>query len=197
MDPGKWSIKTHPDSVEFTQELTDPATGYGYIYRKTVRLIAGKPEMVLEHRLKNTGRRAIITSVYNHNFLVLDHQPPGPDFSLTVPFQIHSPQPPDKDLAEIRGNRFVYLKTLANQDRVFTTMSGFGDSPQDNEVRIENTRVGAGMVIRGNRPLSEMHFWSIRSVLSVEPFIEMSIEPGSEFTWNVSYQYYTLAVNSK
>jgi hypothetical protein len=71
-------------------------------------------------------------------------------------------------------------------------MSGFNDSPQNNEVRIENTRVGAGMVIRGNRPLSEMHFWSIRSVLSVEPFIAMSVEPGSEFTWDVSYQYYTL-----
>jgi hypothetical protein len=192
VDPGKWSIKTHRDSVEFTQELTDPGTGYGYLYHKTVRLIAGKPEMVLEHRLKNTGRRAIITSVYNHNFLVLDHQPTGPDFSLTVPFQIHSLQPPDKNLAEIRGNRFVYLKTLANQDRVFTTFSGFSDSPQDNEVRIENTRVGARVVIRGNRPLSELHFWSIRSVLSVEPFIAMTIEPGSEFTWDVSYQYYTL-----
>ena len=109
---------------------------------KTVRLVAGKPEMVLEHRLKNTGRRAIQTSVYNHNFLVLDHQPPGPDFSLTVPFQIHSPQPPNKDLAEIRGNQFVYLKALANQDVVSTPMLGFSDSPKDNEIRIENSRVG-------------------------------------------------------
>jgi hypothetical protein len=153
--------------------------------------------MVLEHHLKNTGRRAIITSVYNHNFLVLDHQPPGPDFSLTVPFQIHSPQPPHKDLAEIRGNRFVYLKTLANQDRVFTPLLGFSDSPKDNEVRIENSRVGVGMIMRGNRPLSDMHFWSIRSVLSVEPFVAMTIEPGSEFSWEVSYQYYTLTPNPK
>src|SRR5439155_2547549 len=54
------------DSVRFTQELTDPSSGYGYIYRKTVRLVEGKPEMVLEHSLRNTGRRTIQSAVYNH-----------------------------------------------------------------------------------------------------------------------------------
>ncbi len=197
VDPGQWKVATHGDSVEFTHELTDPATGYGYIYHKTVRLIAGKPEMLLEHRLQNTGRRTIHSSVYNHNFLVLDHQAPGPDFSLTVPFQIQSPHPPNKDLAEIRGNQVVYLKALANKDVMSTPMLGFGDSPKDNEIRIENHRVGAGMLIRGNRPLSYVNLWSIRTVLSVEPFVEMTIEPGGEFTWDVHYQYYTLAPNQK
>ncbi len=197
VDPGKWTVKTHSDSVEFTQELTDPATGYGYNYSKTVRLVAGKPEMVLEHRLKNTGRRAIHSSVYNHNFLVLDHQPPGPDFTLTLPFPIHSPEPPKRDLAEIRGNQVVYLQTLKNQDVVATPMLGFGDSPRDYDIRIENTRVGAGMRIRGNRPLSDLHLWSIRSILAAEPFVAMTIDPGSEFDWNVTYEYYTLAPKTK
>jgi len=197
VDPGKWTVKTHGDSVEFTHELTDPATGYGYIYRKTVRLVADKPEMVLEHYLKNTGRRAIQSSVYGHNFLVLDRQTTGPDFTITVPFQIHSPQPPNPKVAEIRGNQFIYLKTLADRDVVFVPLEGFSDSPGDNEVRIENRRVGAGMVIRGNRPLTHMALWSIRSVLAVEPFIDMTIEPGSEFDWDVTYQYYTLAPNPK
>jgi hypothetical protein len=197
VDPGKWTIKIHADSVEFTQELTDPATGYGYVYRKTVRLGTGKPEMVLEHHLRNTGRRAIQGSVYNHNFLVLDKQPPGPDFSLTFPYQIHSPHPPNKELVEIRGRQVIYLKALADQDVVFTSLLGFSDSPQDNEIRIENRRIGAGMLIRGNRPLSDMHLWSIRSVLAVEPFVAMTIEPGREFDWDGTYEYYTLAPNPK
>ena len=56
VDAGKWTVKKHRDFVEFTQELTDAADGYGYIYQKTVRLVAGKPQMVIEHRLKNTGK---------------------------------------------------------------------------------------------------------------------------------------------
>ncbi len=38
LDSGKRAIKKASDSVEFTQELNDPATGYAYVYRKTVRL---------------------------------------------------------------------------------------------------------------------------------------------------------------
>jgi hypothetical protein len=193
VDSGKWTVRTHRDSIEFTQELSDPASGYGYLYHKTARLIPGKPEMVLEHSLKNTGRRVIQSTVYNHNFLVLDNQPPGPDFSLTFPFSIHSPQPPSKDLAEIRGNHFVYLKTLENKDVVETPILGFSNNAKDNEIRIENSRVGAGMLIRGSRPLSFVNLWSIRTVLAVEPFIAMALNPGIEFTWEVSYQYYTLA----
>jgi len=197
VDPGEWTVKKHRDSVEFTQKLTDPSSGYGYVYRKTVRLIASKPEMVLEHSLKNTGKRAIRSTVYNHNFLVLDKQPPGPDFSITLPFQIRSPQPPNPALAEIRGNQIVYVKVLQDQDMLETLVEGFGDNPKDNEIRIENRKVGAGMKINGDHPLSSFNLWSIRTVMAVEPFIAMSIEPGAEFTWRMSYQYYTLPADSK
>lgn len=195
LDPGKWTVKQQRNSVEFTQQLMDPSSGYGYIYRKTVRLIKGTPEMVLEHNLRNTGRRAIWSTVYNHNFLVLDKQPPGPDFTITVPFHIRSTQPPRSELAEIRGNQIVYLKVLGDEDMVETPLEGFGDSPEDNEIRIENRKVGAGMRMTGDHPLSSFNLWSIRTVLAVEPFITMSVDPGGEFTWKMSYQFYTLPSN--
>ncbi len=192
VDPGKWTIKTRRTSVEFVHELRDPGSGYGYLYRKTVRLTRGKPEMVLAHTLKNTGRRRIESTVYNHNFLVLDRQPPGPDFTVAVPFQIQSRRPPNTDLAEIRGNRVVYLKALRERDLVHTGVQGFSDNRMDNEIRIENHRQGVGMRITGDHPLSDNALWSIRSVLAMEPFIAMTIEPGGEFTWSSSYEYYSL-----
>lgn len=197
VDPGKWTVVTHPDSVEFMQVVADPSSGYGYTYRKTVRLVPGKPEMVLEHRLTNTGRHVIQDKVYNHDFLALDHQVPGPDLSLTFPFQLSYLRPPSPGLAEIRGNQLVYLKKLADSDTLYAQLLGFSGSPKDHEIRIENQRVGAGVVIRANRPLSNLSVWSIRRVLAVEPFIEMSIDPGSEFTWNWDFQFYTLAMNAK
>src|SRR5215813_258708 len=63
VDPGKWNVRRGKDYVEFTQELNDPATGYGYTYRKTVRLASDKPEMTIEHDLRNTGRMPIHTNV--------------------------------------------------------------------------------------------------------------------------------------
>jgi len=189
VDGGKWTVAPHRDSVEFTQELADPSSGYAYVYSKTVRLIPGKPEMVLEHRLKNTGRRVIESSVYNHNFLVLDRKPIGPDLVITFPFPLRSPHPPDRALAELRGRQFVYLKVLQGEDRVEAPLEGYGSHSKDNDIRIEDRQAGAGLRIIGDHPLSHLNLWSIRTVLAVEPFIAMRIDPGSEFTWQVRYEY--------
>ncbi|HYW42308.1 MAG TPA: hypothetical protein VE959_05595 [Bryobacteraceae bacterium] len=190
-DGGKWKIRKGRDQVEFTQELSSPA-GYGYVYGKTLRLTKGKPEMVLEHRLKNTGTQAIQTSVYNHNFLVMDRQPAGPGYSITVPFQIQTSRPPNQNLAEIRGNQIVYLKTLEDRDLVTTPLQGFGDSTKDSEIRIESSKLGLGMGISGDRPLLSESLWSIRTVVAMEPYVSIAIEPGREFTWKTTYNYYTL-----
>lgn len=115
-----------------------------------------------------------------------------------VPFQIQTRRPPAKELAEIRGNQIVYLKTLENRDVVTTPLQGFtSSSPKDNDIRIENSRLGVGMRITADRPLSSESLWSIRSVLAMEPFVSMSIEPGNEFTWKSTYNYYTLPADTK
>src|SRR5262249_32919033 len=76
VDSVTWKVNKKADSIEFTQELKDSGTGYGYIYTKTIHLTAGKPELVMSHKLTNTGRLPIQTNVYDHNFLVLDKTPP-------------------------------------------------------------------------------------------------------------------------
>ena len=191
-DGGKWTVTRKPDSIEFRQELADPSTAYAYEYRKTVSVAGDKPQMVLDHGLRNTGKRVIQTTVYNHNFLYLDRQAPGPDCSLTVSFTIRSSQPPSGSLAEIQGNQITFSKTLTGEDRVFLGIQGFGAEPKDYDIRIENRSVGAGVRMTADRPLARVALWAIRAPLSVEPFLEMNIEPGREFTWRIKYEYYTM-----
>ena len=192
LDSGKWSVKRHKDSIEFRQELSDPVSGYAYVYRKTIRLEKGKPNMVIEHSLKNTGKKAIESSVYNHNFVVLDKQPPGPDFVFRVPFQIKPMRPPNKNVVEVRGNEIVYLRPLAGKDEQAVPMQGFSNSASDNEIVIENKKVGAGLKISTDQPLSLELLWSIRTVLAVEPYVAIDIKPGAEFAWKDMFEYYTL-----
>ena len=114
VDPGKWTVNKGKDRIEFVHELGDTA-GYAYTYRKTVRLL--KDSLVLEHRLKNTGRKAIATSVYNHNFFTMDRQPTGPDIVVRFPFVPRAARPLN-DLAEIRGNDAVRDAYLGHADEV-------------------------------------------------------------------------------
>ena len=140
-DGRQWKITKTATSVEFIQTLAD-ASSYGYVYRKTVQLADGKPVMVIEHHLKNTGSRAVHTNVYNHNFLVLDKQPPGPGFVITVPFPIATSEPPNKALAEIHGSQIVYNKTLTGEDVVADRRSK-ASAPRDRSVRFASKTVGS------------------------------------------------------
>ena len=191
VDPGKWTIARSADRIVFEQTLSDGA-GYAYVYRKTVRLASRQPEMVLEHSLRNTGTRAIETSVYDHNFLTIDKQPLGPDYVVTFPFDPRAARPLG-ETAEVRGRQVVYLRRLVNDERAFTTLEGFGDTARDYDIRVENRKAGAGVRITGDRPLARLVYWSIRSVLSPEPYINLRIEPGREERWRIAYNFYVLA----
>ena len=192
LDPGKWTIKTHKDRIEFQQVLSDPALGYAYVYRKVVRLMRGKPEMVIESSLKNTGQREIKSDVYAHNFTTIDHQPPGPDYNVSVPFQIQTVRQHSNPLAEARGNEIVFHKLLTGEDQAVVFIQGFSDSPKDNRIAIVNKKMGAGVRISGNRPLLREFLWSIRTVIAVEAYVAVDVQPGAEFTWKNTYEYYTL-----
>jgi hypothetical protein len=189
VDPGKWTHRTGRNFAEFTQQVNDPASGYGYEYRKTVRLLGNGPEMEIAHTFRNTGRKAISSRVYNHNFLVIDGQAPGSDLTISVPFEIRSEHPPDATLAEIKGKQIVYRKTLEGRDRVMTAMDGFGPNASDYDVRVMNTKTGAGVSVTADRPLASLMLWSIRAVMSVEPFVEFSVKPGEMFDWTLKYRY--------
>jgi hypothetical protein len=192
VDGGTWSIRENFDQIEFKQELSDLASGYGYVYCKTVALAKGKPRMTLEHSLRNTGKNVICGSVYNHNFLYLDRRPPGPDFVITFPFAVQAMQPPDENLVAVRGNQITYLKTLTGDECAQVVVGGYSADPKDYDIRIENRKAGAGLRITGTRPLSHVYIWSIRAPLSVEPFIDVNIEPGAVFSWKIRYDFYTL-----
>jgi hypothetical protein len=120
----------------------------------------------------------------------LDRRPTGPDVVISVPFDIKMAGPSDVALAEIQGNRIHYTKTLQDQDRVFFGMQGFSAEPKDYDIRIENRAAGAGVRVTSDRPLANLSLWSIRSVVSMEPDIDVKLAPGASMDWQYVYSYY-------
>ena len=57
-------------------------------------------------------------------------------------------------------------------------MEGFGPQSSDYDVQVVNTKTGAGVRVTADRPLASLMLWSIRAVMSVEPFVEFSVKPG-------------------
>lgn len=192
VDPGTRSIRTTPTSVECTHQVSDARTGVGCVYRKIVSANPGGADLVIEHSLHNTGRVAIRAEQYNHNFLTLDGAQIGPDFLITLPFRIQAPPTLDSELAEIQGNEIRFVKPLAPGEVVSFPVLGFSERFDDYDIRVENRKTRAGVRMRGNRPLTKLALWSIRSVLSMEPFIDVSTEPGCRTDWAYTYTHYVI-----
>lgn len=192
LNPGTWTVNRRANAVEFIQTLDAPELGYGYVYRKVVTLVEGKPEMVIEQSMTNTGTKAIHSDVYNHHFMVMDQQPPGPDFTIRFPFELNPTRPPNTELINVEGNELVYAKQLSGRDQAVVVFEGYGDTAADTEMIIENEKLGAGVRITADRPLIRNMLWSIRSVFAIEPYMAVNIEPREEFTWTNRFEYYTL-----
>ena len=188
VDSGKWTVQQGRDWIEFTHELRDTG-GYAYVYRKRLRLVGN--ELVLEHHLRNTGRKVIATSVYEHNFFMLDGQPSGPDLVLRFLFEPRAASS-FNGLAEVRGKEVVYLQELQPGQSLFSELQGYSASSKDYDLRVENRKTGAGVRQTGDRSISKLVLWSIRSNISPEAYIDLRIAPGSESSWRIAYQFYTL-----
>jgi hypothetical protein len=190
VDPGKWTIRKHKDRIEFTQRLKSEQ-GYAYIYRKTVRLVKGKPELLLEHSLKNTGNKVIETNQYNHNFFVIDHEVVGPDVVAKFVF---TPVPLKgfSDRAEVHGQEIVFPHELEGKKGVFSELGGSSKDVKDYDFRVENLKSGAGVHFTSDQVLDKVNFWAINTVAAVEPYILLRIAPGQESHWTIRYDFYTL-----
>jgi hypothetical protein len=191
VDGGKWTTTIGTDSVVFKQILSNPVSGYGYIYTKTLRLLPGKPVMQIRHQLRNTGSKPLVTSVYDHNFFVSNSHHTGPDYAITMPYPIKISDTQGPDLFRIDGNRLLFTKPFKTKDMVVTWIAGFRPIAKDYSFRVENTRTGTGYSVQGDRPLSQIMVWAIYTNISLESFIDLNAGLGKEERWNYEYTYFT------
>ena len=189
VDGGKWTVKKSSNSVSYKQVFGAPGSDYAYVYTKTIRLVGDTSQMVIEHHLKNTGRLALTSQLYDHNFLTIDGIPTGKAYSVTAPYDLKPTQQPNAKFFSVDGKTASYIADLTGQDRASVGLQGFGADAKDYDFRITNHTAGVEVRIQGDHPLTNATLWSIRSVMAVEPFIKVQADPGNTFDWSYTYTY--------
>ena len=192
-DYGEWEISESSNEVTFKHTLN--TSNHSYSYVKVINLPPGKSEMIVRHELTNTGRKNIETQVYNHNFFNIDSVNIGKAYVVKFPFNIVS-RGREKGIGEIaliEQNQIRFIKELQEGKQVYLgSITGYEENAKAYEVTIENIQSGAGVKIQGNRPLSKLVFWSAHKTICPEPYINVNVEPGETFTWEIVYTFYSL-----
>ena len=163
-----------------------PAGFTSRVVASSLALVPGTTQLVIEHVLKNTGTRPISSNVYDHNFLRLT---PGNDgIKVTFPFQLAAATPPAADMIRIEGNTMTYLRPMAYKERISFIVTGFGASALDYDISISD-RIGAGVRMVGDQPMTRINIFSIDTTQSVEPYIAIELAPGAEKRWTYTYTF--------
>jgi hypothetical protein len=185
LDGGQRATRITPRSSTYIQTLND--ADIAYVYAKTLELVPGKPELVISHSLKNTGKTVIHTTVYDHNFLRLVQGDDG--IRIAFPFPVTAANPPEPSLIRISGSTLAYLRPMRPRERVSFPITGYGAGAQDYDFRITDTATGAGVHVQGDQPLTRVNIFSIDKVEAVEPYIAIDLVPGQEKRWTYRYTY--------
>ena len=180
VDAGKRGFKSDKTSATFTQDIPGQ-----YLYVKTL-VLAGN-QMRIEHELTNRMAAPIATTVYDHNFAKLS--PGNADVAVTFPFAATANPAPDPALAKMDGSRFTHTRALKDAERVSTSFTGFGTGARDYDITAENVRTGAAVRVTADHLLVKVNYFSVRSIMAVEPYIAINLAPGQSMRWTYTYTY--------
>jgi hypothetical protein len=183
---GEWDIEYGPDWVSFDQEL-EGERGWAYRYRKSIRLVPGKSELVIEHRLENSGAKTIDINHYNHNFTLIDDVPYGPDYRVEFPFVTAEPVSIN-NLAWFRDNGIEVEQPLQDNSLWIPVFEG-NDPGNYNAALVRNQKTGAAVEFRGDAPITRMVFWAVERAACPEPFIDIHLIPGQSQEWTSRYRF--------
>ncbi|MEN9931518.1 MAG: hypothetical protein RIS17_91 [Pseudomonadota bacterium] len=189
LDGGRWTTRVRKDAVDFMHEVNDPVSGYGYRYRKTVALPRGKNQLVLTHHIESIGRNPIDTEMYDHNFFVLDGQPSGPDVEVRFPWAVEAFNIRGEGI-DVGRDRLNYRNALEKPVRM--QLKGFGPSPKDYDIIVENRRTGAGVRVTSDTPLSDFVFWTSPRTTCPEAYIHVHADRGRPMSWRITYDFYSI-----
>jgi len=180
VDTGTWTVKVGKRSVRFRQILRGPE-GYAYVYEKTLTLNRNEPVMTLRHSLKNTGKKAIETYVYDHDFFMLDGKPTGPGMVVHFKFE-------PKPLGEIGAAAKIEGKDLVYVDAGYLT--GYSDNVADYDFTVEDTRSKVGVQQTSDHSLARLYFWSTQTTICPEGYIKLNLAPGETSRWMLRYRFF-------
>ena len=97
-----------------------------------------------------------------------------------------------KGLAEIKGNEIRYLRTAKDFERVSIDNIECAGTLEENCMEVEFGKIGAGVRVRGDKPLLKSVYWSNGKMVCPEPFVKIDIKPNEEFSWKFTYDFFKL-----
>ncbi|MCX8132077.1 MAG: hypothetical protein N3I35_18510 [Clostridia bacterium] len=184
IEPFPIKVNTGKDYIEFVSGPLE-ANGYSAELRKLLRVCDNK--LKIEYRLKNTGTKQIITHEYYHNFIGINGQLVGPDYSLKMSFDVELDDIPEGRILKADGNTITW-KEQPESD-FYNRPAGY-QKGNPHIWELIHMPSGVGVKEYSCLPASLIALWGTTHVISPEVFIDINIAPGEVCEWSREYEFF-------
>ncbi len=170
------------DRIRFEVE---PRDSRGYAVRLVKTISIADKQLRIDYELDNVGTQAIETDEYYHNFVHVNGHSIGPDYELTLPFdleQVGELQP----VFQAEGQKLSW-REQPDKDFYLRLDTGLGGEQQS--WMLQHKPSGVGMKETLYAPLYRFALWGKGHVVSPEMFVRIQLAPGEGMSWSRVYEF--------
>ncbi len=185
IQPCDFAISHTDNSVQVTC-IGPLKNGYGYSLSKEIVLLESGFD--INYQLKNTGQKAIKTSEYGHNFLAINNNAIGQDYTLQLPFTIaRLPEAENVNPEQkiVLGQSEITFTETITKEFFFEDLSGGELVLARWELRDAKNKISISETcsVKTNR----VNLWGNGHIICPELFINVDVAPGQTQHWQRNY----------
>jgi len=192
--PGKkYQIK--PATFKISQGLnrifirctSEAINGYSYVLEKNILLLENG--FRIDYKLQNTGTKKIVTDEYVHNFMAIDKDPIGRNYSLEFPFQLqpeHFIETVNPEQKVQFGDSEITFTDTIDETFFFSNLSGAQRVRAQWELKNRKNK----LIIRetGNFKTNKVNLWGTKHVMSPELFFGIDLAANTSVAWSRKFE---------
>ena len=190
IQPAEFTVKTLTNKV-LIQCKSPTANGYSYSLKKELELF--EEGFRIRYKLENTGKKAIVTDEYNHNFLAINKELIGKNYRLNFPFEL-KPKLFGENVnteGKVRlGKKEVSFIDTPKTPFFFSNLSGGKTVTAGWE--LINLKTKMAIAETASFQTDKVNLWGCEQVISPELFFKISVEPGQSVEWSRMYNIYNV-----
>ena len=185
VDPAEFDIRTEPDKIIISCE-SGHVNGYAYVLTKTFEL--HESSLTIHYHLENRGEKDIRTTEYTHNFIAINKDLIGRNYTLEFPFQLkpelfEETVNPD-GIVELGTNEIAFSGS-PHQQFFFSNLNG--SEKVDARWTLTNLANNLALSEHGSFKTNKVNLWGWKHVVSPELFFKIFLKSGESTAWYRKY----------
>ncbi|MUU78421.1 hypothetical protein [Winogradskyella endarachnes] len=183
--PAEFTVKTDNNKITINCK-SESINGYAYVLSKEIEL--QEEGFTINYKLKNTGKKLIITDEYVHNFIAINNEPINDNYELNFPFALKPElfeETVNPEYKVIISKDQLKFTDQIEKEFFFSNLSG--SSYEKAGWELSNRKNNIKISETGDFKTNKVNVWGLPHVISPELFIDITINPGMLKQWSRYY----------